>query len=131
MHAGNNKIIHNGGWYNHAGEKIGWGDLTTDEFRKVAAEIEEGEIFIVLGERASFWNFVVQPAVIGSLCDAQPEEKDPGLEYVAKHARFAIMKDRICRIADTITNNLEYCGLAFLPMTHCTLKIAMRERLKH
>lgn len=88
-------FVHNGGWYNAAGEKLGFGDLTVLDMLQIALEIDEGEMFIILPERASFWNFVSRPGVIGSMAQTMPDVDAPGVEYVAEHAMFAIVSDQI------------------------------------
>ncbi len=85
-------FVHNGGWYNRAGEKLGWGDLSTDDFFRIRREIEEGEMFIILGESDSFWNFVTRPGLIGSMAAVKPDVEAPGVEYVAAKARYIITK---------------------------------------
>jgi len=47
-------FIHNGGWYNAAGEKLGSGDLALEDFGHITAGLEEGELFVVLLERDVF-----------------------------------------------------------------------------
>jgi hypothetical protein len=44
------RVIQNGGWYNRFGEWIGWGDLSPDDFRNIAAGLIGDERFIVLRE---------------------------------------------------------------------------------
>jgi hypothetical protein len=44
-------FIHNGGWYNTAGEELGQGDLSTDDLSRIAKGLEENELFIILLER--------------------------------------------------------------------------------
>jgi hypothetical protein len=83
-------FVHNGGWYNGLGEKLGWGDLSLDDFVRLAKELEPGEEFYILGESASFWNFVTQHGAIGSLCAVKPDAQAPGIEYVKAKARFLI-----------------------------------------
>ena len=81
-------LVHNGGWYNKAGERLGWGDLSHDDLQRIAAGLQKGELFIVLPERASFWNYatpVDQPSPVHA----------PGVEYVAEHARYVIAPDAL------------------------------------
>src|SRR3989344_7471741 len=85
-------FVHNGGWYNRLGEKRGWGDLSTDDFFRIRRELEEGEMFIILGEQDSFWNFVTRPGLIGSMAQVKPDVEAPGVDYVAEKARFIITK---------------------------------------
>lgn len=88
-------MVHNGGWYNKAGEKLGWGDLSPEDFLKIAKELEEGELFIILPESASFWNFVENIGAIGSMCTTKPDIEAPGVDYVAENASYVIAKSAV------------------------------------
>jgi hypothetical protein len=84
-------LVHNGGWYNRAGEKLGWGDLEPADFQRIAEELEEGELFIILSESDSFWNFVTHnPGSIGSRCATSADVNAPGVDYVAEKAMYII-----------------------------------------
>lgn len=85
-------FVHNGGWYNRLGEKLGWGDLSTDDFFRIRRELEEGEMFIILGESDSFWNFVTRPGLLGHNAVTKPDVEAPGVDYVAEKARYIITK---------------------------------------
>lgn len=89
------KIIHNAGWYNRKGYKLGWGDLANYDFRRIAEEIQENEHFVILDEEHSFWEFVHAPQVIGSMAEVVPWIDKPGSQYVLKHARFIIARNRL------------------------------------
>ena len=91
-------VVHNGGWYNSQGEKLGWGDLDEKDLEKVSKGLEEDEAFLVLGEHDSFWNFVTDHGPIGAMCARKPEEQDPGIKYVVEHARFAVFKGEVLRL---------------------------------
>jgi hypothetical protein len=78
-------IIHNGGWYNRQGEKLGWGDLSETDLYRIAAELEPGELFIVLPEGASYWDF----GVVGKP-KANGDMQAPGVDYVANNASWVI-----------------------------------------
>lgn len=82
--------VHNGGWYNKAGEKLGWGDLDAEDFRRISMELEEGELFVVLHESDSFWNFVTGHGVIGAMCTTKPDVHAPGVEYVAEKCCYIV-----------------------------------------
>ena len=78
---------HNGGWYNAAGEKLGWGDLTLEDLERVAGLLEPNDVFVVLPESASFWGFVTHnPGTTGAACTTDPTELSPGVDYVVEHA---------------------------------------------
>jgi hypothetical protein len=81
-----NKIVHNGGWYNKSGEKLGWGDLSREDFERISKELEHGESFIVLNEQDSFWKFATM--------HGGPKVEAPGIDYVAQHAKYVISKDQ-------------------------------------
>lgn len=87
--------IHNGGWYDKTGKKIGWGDLSCEDIDFIATNIPEGELLIVLTEEASFWAFVTETEMLGSLCKIDPMSETPGFEYLAKHARYVISRNII------------------------------------
>lgn len=87
-------LVHNGGWYNRAGEKLGWGDLSSEDLLQISQELEEGEIFIILPEQASFWNFVTRPDIIGSMAAVKPDVEAPGVDYVVENAMWAIVRGK-------------------------------------
>jgi len=93
-------LVHNGGWYNRFGEKIGWGDLSHVDFHTIQAGIEPGECFIILSEGDSFWNFVRQIGLIGSMCTTAPTANAPGMEYVKAHAMYVITSDGFYIVED-------------------------------
>ena len=89
-------MVHNGGWYNRAGEKLGWGDLSPKDFQRISKELEGGELFIVLRETDSFWNFVVyNPGTTGGACVTEEAEKAPGVEYMIDHCAFIIERGEL------------------------------------
>lgn len=84
--------IHNGGWYNAAGEKIGWGDLEDDDLQRLADAMPRHGVLFILGEQDSFWRFVTyNPGIIGDMCQTSPTEKLPGMEYILDKAAFVIL----------------------------------------
>lgn len=89
------KMVHNGGWYNHLGQKIGWGDLSSKNFRRISAGLRRGELFIVLSEKDSFWSFVSHAGVTGGLSTVRKEEQNPGVGYVSDRAIYVIAPRKI------------------------------------
>lgn len=88
--------VHNGGWYNKFGEKIGWGDLSLDDMVRISQEIPNDELFFILSEQNSFWNFVKRPvSCIGSLQNVDQSEANPGIDYVIDNFLFLIRKNKI------------------------------------
>jgi hypothetical protein len=92
-------LVHNGGWYNSDGEKLGWGDLSAEDLRRLRDGLPADELFIVLGESDSFWNFVTHnPGITGDFCKTTVEEMHPGRAYMAKNARYVIETGVIWRV---------------------------------
>ncbi len=83
-----NDLVHNGGWYNKEGEKLGWGDLSEADLITIRDGLEESDVFIILSEMDSYWNFPVQAKQEGT-------SEAPGKKYVAEHAKFYITKGTI------------------------------------
>lgn len=92
---------HNAGWYNKDGEKIGWGDLDKRDVQKIQSALQDGELFITVGEHDSFWNFVTQfSGPVGSMCKTSKNEQEPGIDYVAEKSRYIISHNQIFANAD-------------------------------
>ncbi len=110
-------FIHNGGWYNKKGEKLGWGDLSVDDFRKISSNLVGSDLFIILNENAAFWNFVTHnPGFTGAMCTVNPDAESPGFEYVAEKCIYVIAKYRfyfVDRIGDTDGETIKRRGLVF------------------
>ena len=88
-------FVHNGGWYNRDGEKLGWGDLSPADFLKISNEVEDDELFIILTEQDSFWNFVTRVSIIGSMAAVKPDIDAPGVDYVAEKCYYIIAKHQL------------------------------------
>jgi hypothetical protein len=92
MHVADDRLVHNGGWYNVRGEQLGWGDLAPKDFLRISRELEDGELFIVLSERNAFGNFVTEPGAITGMPEVLPDALAPGIRYVAEKCRYIIGK---------------------------------------
>jgi hypothetical protein len=91
-------VVHNGGWYNHLGEKLGWGDLSPDDLNRIAAELKDDEVFIILGEYQSHWDFVKQFDSQKRVQRAEPTAEAPGTDYVADKCFLVITRGRIAYV---------------------------------
>lgn len=88
------ETVHNGGWYNATGEKIGWGDLNQDDIDQIAQRLPKDGVLFILGEQDSFWRFVVHnPGPIGACCVTTDSEQRPGLEYVLDRAFLVFVRN--------------------------------------
>jgi hypothetical protein len=89
-----NEKVHNGGWYNATGEKIGWGDLNQDDIDRIAHRLPKDGVLFILGEQDSFWKFVTHnPGPIGDCCVTNAQEKNPGIEYVLERAFLVFVRN--------------------------------------
>ncbi len=128
MRGGKTKLTHNSGWYNKLGEKLGWGDLSSKDFQHISRELKDGELFIILGEQDSFWNFVTGYGPIGSMCPTKPEVQAPGMAYVAEHARYIIARNQMYQVdcfGDLKKKTSEWRGLRFKLLTPDAVKALM------
>jgi hypothetical protein len=89
--------IHNGGWYDLRGVKIGWGDLSPKNLEELRKNIGADDALLVLSEKDSYWNFVKTikgPAFMGHVT-TNGGEKHPGIDYVMDHLRLAVHNNKI------------------------------------
>lgn len=84
------EVVHNGGWYNKDGQKIGWGDLSGEDMVRIRDEIPEGEVFIILREHDSYWSFKGD----------REKEMNPGLKYILQKVLYIIRRGTIFAIDD-------------------------------
>lgn len=74
-----NDIIRNAGWFNHRGEKLGFGDLSLHDIDNIAADIPDDELFIILNEGNTTWNM-----------PSGMDRFKPGIDYVMNHASWLV-----------------------------------------
>lgn len=79
------KVKHNAGWFNRAGELLGWGDMSTADFAAIATELPRDEVFIVLDEYA--WRFDFRDHGI-------VDYERPGVDYVVAKASSLVRNGR-------------------------------------
>lgn len=92
---GSPKLTHNSGWYNAAGQKIGWGDLDEKDADILAEKMPLQSVLFVLGEGDSFWKFVTHnPGTIGDMCQTSADEPHPGIDYVLDKACMVFIGGR-------------------------------------
>lgn len=105
-------VVHNGGWYNSEGIKIGWGDLDASDFNKIQSILKDNEVFVVLNETDSYWNFVTKLADITYFNEVSKEEKHPSKTYIAENALYVITKqDFLCAFGEGEHANLKSSAL--------------------
>jgi hypothetical protein len=86
--------VHNGGWYNAIGEKLGWGDLDDKDIIRISKELAGDDVFVVLPESCSHWDFLQRfedcgGGMVRKVMD--PKEEAPGIEYLCKHCYLVIL----------------------------------------
>lgn len=90
------RAVKNAGWYNRQGEKLGWGDLSMADMRRIAQSLRKGEMVILLSERDSFWAFVTKfSGGVGSECETANAEMAPGRAYVSSRCTHVISPRKI------------------------------------
>ena len=122
MRGGPNRMLRNSGWFNKLGEKLGFGDIATDDVSNIAKGLDEDEVFIILREYPSFWD-------LRDLA-RQPGHEDldieaPGIEYVVTHAYYVIQRDTIWhldRLMDHEITALQQLGVTCRSITHADLR---------
>ncbi len=91
-----NRVRKDCGWYNKKGEKLGWGDLSPDDFLNIKRLLKPAELFIVLSRSDSQDAFVTEhSSIMGSLSEVTPDIEAPGVEYVAETCIYIITNDTI------------------------------------
>jgi hypothetical protein len=105
-------ITHNSGWYNGLGQKIGWGDLSGDDFKNIQAKLRPGELFVILPENESYWEFVKH--LPDSKMQIDAKEANPGVEYMVEHAYWLITPTTVYH-KDYLKNAGERDGMPYQP----------------
>lgn len=85
------RICKNAGWYNKKGEKLGWGDLETNDLIRIASNLQDDELFIILPELKSYWDF-------------QGNSEDDScydIEYIAEKAVFILARNEYYMVANS------------------------------
>lgn len=85
-------------WFNDRGEYIGFGDLTGERCQRIAAELQDGEMFIALYPEEGHWHF---DRCRGPECAyGQHSRHTPGWPYLADHAAYIILPGRMIYASD-------------------------------
>jgi hypothetical protein len=80
------RVVRNAIWYNEKGERLSSGDLSTENLRRIAAEIDEDSVFFIL----TFHD--------ATFSKATPRIDSPDLENVKKRAFLVITRGHVYRI---------------------------------
>lgn len=96
LRPGKATAVRNASWYNAAGEKLGWGDLSFDDLHRIAAGLRGREVLIVLDQSYGHFAFLF-PKQFRHAGRKGPAEA-PGSAYVRRHARYEIAKDGVWRV---------------------------------
>jgi hypothetical protein len=90
IRANREKITHFSGWFNHYGENLGCGDMSSADFNRIAAEIEGDEMFILLSHADSTWKMRHHTTL---------HPRAPGIDYVAEHCNYFIVTGQVCIVS--------------------------------
>lgn len=89
------RVVHNGGWFNPKGEQLGWGDLSLEDMARIRDDLLPGEVFLVLKEtswqrlagtvkESELWNvcwWVIVPGAIYEVRDSEEKVSVDGITY--------------------------------------------------
>lgn len=81
------RIVHNAGWYNRECKRLGWGDLSDEDFKRISRELKDDELFIIIDEQ----EFSGHP--VRRLHNNEVEI--PGIDYAAIHCCYIIAPGQI------------------------------------
>ena len=101
------EVIHNGGWYNAAGEKLGWGDLNRGDLRRIVEELQDDEVFVVLYEDDSTGvaDHIEKLAKRGVKTTMTRDV--PGVDYVASKCTLILTKGNAYFVKRSVTDTAE------------------------
>lgn len=89
-------------WFDHTGSHISYGDLGVEHFKKLAADLREGEFFIVVPGPEAYFGQVGKT-----------------LESVIAHARFMVRLGHSYEIVGKVTHKAsEHGGMSFEVRSH-------------
>jgi hypothetical protein len=83
------KVFHNGGWYNQESQKIGYGDLSDEDIKRLTRLLQEGECLIVLHEYPSRWDFKENYARLNPH-GTEGDPENPGGPYLLTFAAAVV-----------------------------------------
>ena len=120
------KAVHNGGWYNSRGEKIGWGDLSYADLRRIAKGLRKDELVLILSERDSYWEFTTFTPEFA----ISRRERKPGVRYVAGRCFIIVMKGNLLYVSydDLDDTDMPVGGEKFTPIKRKDVQRLMREK---
>jgi len=126
----NPRLRKNTGWYNAHGQKLGWGDLSSADCARISAELLAGELFIILGERESFWDFVTDRNEMDAHLGKALVMESPGTKYVGDHALFLIETGHVYEVVDGSDLRQEethaHYGISIMNILRMRAKIKIR-----
>jgi len=92
-------LVEDAGWYNADGERLGWGSLTALDLRRIAAELADGEVFIVLSVFDSYWGLGYGQGQLPNGCQPYGQNMaSPGRDYVASKCEFVVTRHHVYRV---------------------------------
>lgn len=110
--------VNSGGWFNKLGERLGWGDLDPTDFARIAQELEEGELFIILPERLIFLETPLLSV---------------GTAFVCQHCTHVISRSAFYQVDHYLEPDsktlVKIGGLEFTVLTPESVKVLITESL--
>jgi hypothetical protein len=104
----NDDFVHNGRWYNLAGEFIGYGDLSIQDLLTISRGLEGDEVFVVLNENAGYDQRVAYKEAIkaGQPLDTVVINGIPYHDYVAAKCRYVVVAGMVFDVREGRTQDV-------------------------
>ena len=131
-------FIHNGRWYNLAGEFIGYGDLSIRDLLTISRGLEGDEVFVVLHENDGYNQRVAHNQAIkaGQSLDAVVINGIAYRDYVAAKCHYVVVAGVVFYVCEGQTQNVSpemrqhKCGLVMVNVSREFIVDLFREARK-
>lgn len=88
-------------------------------------------MFIILGERDSFWEFVTfNRGTVGSECVTDPRMEAPGIDYVVERCRYIIAKNNLYFVNGYVSqrHRMMFAGVTLRVFTRAEANELIRDK---
>lgn len=91
------RVMKDAGWYNQLGQRLGFGDLDTQDLKRIMQALLEEEVFIILDRMAAYFDFRKEYAKVMGVY-TEPDCSVPGILYVSQKAEYIVTTGQIYRV---------------------------------
>lgn len=93
-------IIRLAGWFNKNGERLGFGDLNSENFAAIANGLQPGEFFVVLE------SYNADIAQYNKKHGTQLSNDAPGIEHIMQHAVYVVGSNQCYYVNDSVDSGV-------------------------